>query len=313
MIGMVRHIEYLLLHNDQVAVPGLGCFSVYYHEARILDDHASYLPPMRTITFDSGAESECDLLAHSIMRARFITRAEAEAVIADEVAALRQELQQTHAYSFGRLGHLIEEEGTITFEAGDENRIAYPRLGFAPIEAPVRQEVIEEEVAQEETKRDRVYISFPRRALRIASVAAAVIVFLLMLSRPIPVNDTTVNYAGVLSAELFAQSTEDTLATEVLVDDMDNATSSAQMAATATELQYYVIVASLPNRSLAEKQIQCFSQQGNTADLRIYETDSKARLYIASFATMAEAQQYRVQLIKEQPLFENAWIMNAKG
>lgn len=46
---------------------------------------------------------------------------------------------------------------------------------------------------------------------------------------------------------------------------------------------YYIIVASLPSKQMAEKQIECFHRQGVSADLQIYETARKSRLYVASF------------------------------
>ena len=82
--------------------------------------------------------------------------------------------------------------------------------------------------------------------------------------------------------------------------------------APATADTYYIIVSSLPSKRLAEKQIECFRQQGVACDLHIYETARKARLYVASFNNFEEARQYLSQLVKEQPLFENAWIMNAR-
>ena len=47
MIGLVRHIEYLLLHNDDVFIPGLGRFTVLRDEAKIQSGGTSFLPPVR--------------------------------------------------------------------------------------------------------------------------------------------------------------------------------------------------------------------------------------------------------------------------
>ena len=74
---------------------------------------------------------------------------------------------------------------------------------------------------------------------------------------------------------------------------------------------YYIIVASLPSKQMAEKQIECFHRQGVSADLQIYETARKSRLYVASFDDFDEARRYHSRLVQEQPLFANAWIMRA--
>ncbi len=333
MIGLVRHIEYLLLHNERVVVPGLGCFAVDYCEARLLPDGNSMLPPVRKIVFDASDSGDGDLLLQSVMRAGFMSCDEAREAIAGEVKSIHDNLVQTHEYSFGRLGQLVWKEGSVSFRAADDNPFEYPRFGFAPVELLSSEEQpVQEEanipVAEPERSTDRIYISFHRRTLRAAAVAAAVIVFLLMLSKPINTPDTTASYAGVLSTELFEKTTEapeeETFAISLPGGTLDERSAHAavvkgetslvqpevQQPATAND-SYYIIVASLPSKNLAEKQIECFRQQGNTAELHIYETPRKARLYIASFGNFKEAHQYLSRLVKEQPLFANAWIMNA--
>ena len=54
-----------------------------------------------------------------------------------------------------------------------------------------------------------------------------------------------------------------------------------------------------------------FSPTGRSADLQIYETARKSRLYVASFDDFDEARRYHSRLVQEQPLFANAWIMRA--
>ena len=173
--------------------------------------------------------------------------------------------------------------------------------------------------------------------MRAAAVAAAIIVFLLMLSKPINTPDTTANYAGLLSAELFGQA--DTTTDEAVVNDFESVLGIDEMPDTiaageenvleedkntdlGTEEEkegstyfarntYYIIVASLPSKQMAEKQIECFHRQGVSADLQIYETARKSRLYVASFDDFDEARRYHSRLVQEQPLFANAWIMRA--
>ena len=262
------------------------------------------------------------------MRSRFIFRDEAARAIADEADAIRRAVEAGSDYRLGRLGRFVLHNGQIDFQVNETNFVEYPRLGFAPVEVqPLEEPEAENETAVtvEDKTPDRIYISFPRRILRAAAVAAVVIVFLLMLSKPINTPDTTVNYAGVLSAELFGPlgDTAQTGVDEAIVDTTtlaaDAVSVEAEMASPADAMtetgttadSYYIIVSSLPSKRLAEQQIECFRQQGISCDLHIYETPRKARLYVASFSNFDEARQYLSQLVHEQPLFENAWIMNA--
>ena len=68
MIGLVRHIEYLLLHNDDVFIPGLGRFTVLCDEAKIQSGGTSFLPPVKKVAFESVATGDSGLLVRSVMR-----------------------------------------------------------------------------------------------------------------------------------------------------------------------------------------------------------------------------------------------------
>lgn len=328
MIGIARHIEYLLLHHGRVTLPGIGTFAVDYREARLLPDDSSFLPPVRRVEFYPDECGDDERLLRSVMRSRFIFRDEAARAIADEADAIRRAVEAGSDYRLGRLGRFVLHNGQIDFQVNETNFVEYPRLGFAPVEVqPLEEPEAENETAVtvEDKTPDRIYISFPRRILRAAAVAAVVIVFLLMLSKPINTPDTTVNYAGVLSAELFGPlgDTAQTGVDEAIVDTTtlaaDAVSVEAEMASPADAMtetgttadSYYIIVSSLPSKRLAEQQIECFRQQGISCDLHIYETPRKARLYVASFSNFDEARRYLSQLVREQPLFENAWIMNA--
>ena len=94
MIGLVRHIEYLLLHNDDVFIPGLGRFTVLSDEAKIQSGGTSFLPPVRKVAFESVATGDSGLLVRSDMRAGFISWNEAVEAIAEEVESVYKHLEQ---------------------------------------------------------------------------------------------------------------------------------------------------------------------------------------------------------------------------
>ena len=260
------------------------------------------------------------------MRAGFISWDEAVEAIAEEVESVYKHLEQGGDYGFGRLGRLVLVDGNVCFQPQENNSIENPRFGFTPLEITPREEDVEDrEIPTVEAEKVR-YISFHRRTVRAAAVAAAIIVFLLMLSKPINTPDTTANYAGLLSAELFGQA--DTTTDEAVVNDFESVLGIDEMPDTIAAGEenvlettihdietarntYYIIVASLPSKQMAEKQIECFHRQGVSADLQIYETARKSRLYVASFDDFDEARRYHSRLVQEQPLFANAWIMRA--
>ena len=180
MIELARHIEYLLLHNDRVSVPGLGVFTVAYREARLLPDGSSFLPPVRNIGFLPGETGDDERLLRSVMRAGFLSYDEAREALDGEVDSIRRAIEAEGEYRLGRLGRFVQHDGGLSFCADEANFVEYPRFGFAPVEVNLLEEPeAENEVAvvEEAKTPDRIYISFPRRTLRAVAVAAAVIVF----------------------------------------------------------------------------------------------------------------------------------------
>ena len=140
MIGLARHIEYLLLHNDRVSLPGVGMFAVLYRQAQLMPDGSSFLPPMRHIEFRPGETGDDELLLRSVMRAEFMTRDEACEAIAVEVDAIRRAVEAGEAYRLGRLGCFVQADGQLSFRVDGTNFIEYPRLGFAPVEVTLLEE-----------------------------------------------------------------------------------------------------------------------------------------------------------------------------
>ena len=123
MIGIARHIEYLLLHHGRVTLPGIGTFAVDYREARLLPDDSSFLPPVRRVEFYPDECGDDERLLRSVMRSRFIFRDEAARAIADEADAIRRAVEAGSDYRLGRLGRFVLHDGQIDFWAFDKESI----------------------------------------------------------------------------------------------------------------------------------------------------------------------------------------------
>lgn len=117
MIELERHIEILLLDNDCVMVPGLGGFMAHHVEARYDADEHLFLPPLRTLGFNPQLKLNDSLLAQSYVEAYDISYPEALRRIEDEVAELRQRLDNDGSYELNDIGVLsLNDEGNIVFE-----------------------------------------------------------------------------------------------------------------------------------------------------------------------------------------------------
>mgnify|MGYP002853619152 CR=1 FL=1 len=122
MIELARHIEVLLLSNDCVIVPDLGGFVAHHVEARYDDTEHLFLPPQRTLGFNSQLRLNDSLLVQSYIEVYDISYPEAVRRIEAEVNELRQHLASESFYELNGIGTLsLNEEGKLEFapcEAG---------------------------------------------------------------------------------------------------------------------------------------------------------------------------------------------------
>lgn len=93
MIEINRHIEILLLSNDCVIVPGFGGFMAHHVDARYDGTDNMFLPPLRTVGFNPQLTMNDSLLVLSYVETYDMSYPEALRRIEDEVAEIRQTLE----------------------------------------------------------------------------------------------------------------------------------------------------------------------------------------------------------------------------
>ncbi len=106
MIELARHIEALLLEHDCVIVPHLGGFVAHYAPARLVPEEGLFLPPLRTVGFNSDLTLNDGLLVQSYMKAYDTSFPATVRMISDDVETLKQTLHQDGAYTFSGIGTL---------------------------------------------------------------------------------------------------------------------------------------------------------------------------------------------------------------
>lgn len=117
MMELERHIEILLLSNDCVIVPGLGGLMAHHLNARYDESDGMFLPPQRTLGFNSQLDMSDSLLAQSYVDAYDISYPEAVSRIESEVNRIKQEIEAKGSYLLHDLGRLfVNGEGRYEFE-----------------------------------------------------------------------------------------------------------------------------------------------------------------------------------------------------
>ncbi len=211
MTDISRHIEYLLLEHDSVSVPQLGTFSIQQRASRWVADEDLFLPPVRNVSFSPDTEEGSDDFVRSLAVALKVTCEQAQAVCAEYVESVRQELSANSVAEIGSIGMLVRDSatGTDCFMPCQAGVTSPEYYGLDSVYQPRLPESVRqaEATAQAEARAARrddrhVTIRIPRSLLYYASAAAAAIIVFLSFS-------TTAGYtspdtgASVATANLF--------------------------------------------------------------------------------------------------------------
>lgn len=116
MDEIVRHIEYLLVGNDCVIVPGLGAILAHCISARYDESDNGFVPPSRTFTFNPGLDHDDGMLVSSIARAKGVSYDSARRIVAVGVEAMKRRLSSTGTLALGLAGALhLGGDGGMSF------------------------------------------------------------------------------------------------------------------------------------------------------------------------------------------------------
>lgn len=322
MSMIVQHIAYLLRSHDCVVVLGIGAFIAQRVNAHIDADNGLMYPPSRMLGFNSEIGHDDGLLASSVARQLNVSYDQALKTVATEADALRCQLINTGEIALPRIGYLRrDQEGRITFEPFENNVVSSPYLGLIPIKiAPVKAAYTEKEThtGLAANIRPRVH-----RRIKAAASVALLICMGALLTTPVDLNQAQLASLGISVSE--PDNDNITEEEEIFDFEIRKASPSARLSiampteksvpvisthinatpATTAEKEdnYYLIVASLPTKQLAEKFI---ATEGNPS-LGILQKDGRYRVYAATGSTQAETleQLHTGDLSSRYP---DAWV-----
>ena len=84
MISLVQHIEYLMIYNDCVVIPGWGALIANYRPSTVKGSIMEC--PQRTIAFNGDINHNDGMLANSLMRRHHMSYEQACSFIADKLS-----------------------------------------------------------------------------------------------------------------------------------------------------------------------------------------------------------------------------------
>lgn len=200
MISMIEHIEYLMLSNDCVVVPGFGAFIAQYTCSNNCAQNSTFTSPKRSISFNASINHNDGLLANSIAKKALIPYAEALKQIEKSTTICRQALSDGSEVPFGRLGFFISNaEGHIEFipfhhELANDDFFGLQSFSF-PTLAERNAQVATDETVSETYSEPEINIGrrnwFSHKAVQIAASIVMLVCLTFALSTPIIVDKPT--------------------------------------------------------------------------------------------------------------------------
>ena len=337
MIELSRHIETLLLENDCVIVPDFGGFVAHYNPATYIEEENIFLPPTRTIGFNSQLKMNDGLLVQSYMAVYGTNFPDATRMVNKEVQNLVACLHENGKVEMPNIGEIsYTVHGTCNFTPYD-NRMTTPGLYgldsfeikplaalhkaevrnhlHAPsIEARPNTETIQGNYAR--LLPTEIFEQLEKQSLAVTPVVtpqsskvqqkakqtAAAKAQTSKEVKPIAVREVKVKTVETKKAPVVAQPTKPVESKPAVAE-----ASPAAKAAKNVKKPYHIIVASVGTEKDARATAEQLKKEGYEGASAIIG-NGKMRVSIESFSTQAEA--YRsLQVIREQKAYQNAWVL----
>jgi nucleoid DNA-binding protein/outer membrane biosynthesis protein TonB len=234
MKELTKHIEALLVDNECVILPQFGGFVTNHTPAQWIEDEKIFLPPYRTIGFNSQLKINDGLLVQSYMLTHDATYPEANRLAEAAIEKLSQELYkegQVELHGIGTLRRTIV--GEYQFDPSENGVITPSLYGLGAVEmktlamleeerkqkpAPrveVETKTIETPVVEKEERTITIKIHHEWITNAVAAVAAVILFFLLST----PVDNTYIeeeNYASLGDISVFGQIKKESLLTTLM-------------------------------------------------------------------------------------------------
>ena len=325
MIELSTHIEYLLLHRDEVSVPQLGTFTVREMSSRRVDEEGIFLPPYRTVSFRWNEQEAGDDFVLSLSKMHGLSRQEARILCLEYIDELVQTLEEDGSVSFGSMGYMLRdaETGEIGFMP-QQSGIASPAyygldaVPFAKLSHEVRQQrarrlaAAKTRITSFEADHDTITIRINRRVFNYAAAVAASIVLFFAVKTAAPLQLPRGGETAQEATALIFNSKEETAEQSVTQENEIAVTPVTEVSPRGDlEGAYVIVLASALSEKRAVSYAAQLQEQGFNAQACI---DRKmVRVIIPGFATEDEASQMIRQCKAKCSDFSQAWPYHPKG
>jgi hypothetical protein len=324
------------MNNDCVVIPGWGALIAQYTPSFYNYNNNCIEKPQRTITFNPSIDHNDGMIAHSIMRRHGVNYEKAVKIINDNVAILKQQLNQGSEVPFGRLGFFhIDENGLMEFLPFKHNNGNDDYYGLSAVEFKTIEELAREEELNVAAEKHNIKKVDFRRAMQIAASIVVLLGLTFMLSTPIVNDSRSQNYASLNVPEIKQPQQREAINWDTVNPDLaialphqaiadkavqandkqseakkdTNASKEKKQTKWYTALneignengRYYLIISSLNNQQQAKE----FMESHSKLDTKLLEKNGKYRIYVARSDNYGKLMKIRNSMPKR---YADAWI-----
>ena len=185
MKDLSAHIEYLLLRQPEVCLPGLGRLKVKVLPAKYSEEEHAFFPPSRNVLFEAD-NSVADTSLQMFMAQRYhLSQDMARALVTNYVADLRESLITQGEADMGSIGQFLQDEdGQITFSPCEAGIAAPDFFALDVVEAHFLSQSDVENRNCSDMDKDYITIRISRKAVRRTLRIAATILVAFILVVP---------------------------------------------------------------------------------------------------------------------------------
>lgn len=316
-------IEYLLLSHDYVVIPGLGTFIVQQQSAKRNIAEEAFLPPIRSVRFNSNLDHADDMLTGAIQAIFGKTIAEAEQTLCTWVNEFKQELEDTSFFDFGAIGTFTQDyNGDILFEAHEAGVTTPEYYGLDAFHisevVPAKQAKVVPIAASMENEGDAIVIRINRSIANTVVAACVAILLFVFFNNPIPEFNTE-QRSSIKELMMPSKNThkEDPAKVAIAEAKVANATPAAatvkiqepvsEVKEVTPKEEYCVVMASHISRTNAEMFVQQLADDG-FASARIIDNGKFIKVVVGHYDSEENANTGAHEIRQRSRNYRDAWV-----
>jgi len=336
-------IEYALLGSDHVVIPGLGTFTARTEHARHEEDEEVFLPPYRSVHFQTEEKKNDETAIDAMRTLMSITHDEAVRELREWVGEALETLEDEGTLELGLVGSLTKQKrlgAELSFEArpGGIKAPAYFGLDMVHIPQLLTERKPKEtpKTASMEMGDKEITIHINRRIANMIAAACAAILLFVAFNAPVlnggkeiksslrelimPAKESTKQVVKTVepNQQQKAETPKPKAKAETAVENQEqmptqptnissNATRESNRLSTEKVGEYCIVMASAISLKNAERYVEKLAKQGFMS-ARIVDNGKVRRVVVGHYPTADEANSDARSIRLRSDEFSNVWV-----